>query len=228
MVVTDAEELTELLTRAAENGISGQVHAIGDGGVRMVLDVYEQLPDTAATPLQRRIEHAQLIDPADVPRFGALGVAASVQPVHLRSDAHPQRTAWGERAENSFPLRALDASGATIPFGTDAPIEPADPWPGIAVAVVRRDPFKPGDRATAPDQAIDLARALRAACIDPQAVARQSDVGRLTPGNRADLLVIPAAAFGNQQLDAEVLASTRPLATLIDGEVVHRRPTFDP
>ena len=99
------------------------------------------------TRCRRAIEHAQLVDPADVPRFGALGVAASVQPVHLRSDAEPQREAWGERADNTFPLRALIAGGALIPFGTDAPVEPPDPWPGIAVAVARRDPSRPADDA---------------------------------------------------------------------------------
>ena len=72
---------------------------------------------------------AQLVDPRDVARFGAMGVAASVQPVHLRSDAAPQRVAWGERTHNSFPLAGLIAGGALIPFGTDAPVEPVDPWP---------------------------------------------------------------------------------------------------
>ena len=146
MVVTDAEELAELLTRAAGAGISAQVHAIGDAAVRLALDGFASTT-AADRPLKRRVEHAQLVDPADTPRFGALGVAASVQPVHLRSDAEPARIAWGERAENTFPLRAIADGGALIPFGTDAPVEPPDPWPGIAVAVARRDPFEPDSAA---------------------------------------------------------------------------------
>ena len=224
MVMTDAEELTELLTRAGEAGISGQVHAIGDAAVRMALDVYESLPPTP--PLMRRIEHAQLVDPADVPRFGRLGVAASVQPVHLRSDAEPARVAWGDRAENTFPLAGLVSGGALIPLGTDAPVEPADPWPGIAVAVVRREPFKSEDRQTAAHQRISLERAIRAACVDPASVAAQPDVGRLTPGCRADLIVVPANSL-REPFDAAAFAATRPVATLLDGEVVFRSTTFE-
>src|SRR5450759_3286952 len=114
MVVTDAAELTELLEAAGTAGIVGEVHAIGDAAVRMALDVLERVHVEDAF-LMPRIEHAQLVDPADQPRFGRLGVAASVQPVHLRSDAAQERLAWGERAENSFPLRTLIQGGALIP-----------------------------------------------------------------------------------------------------------------
>ena len=221
MVVTDADELRELLSRAAAGGISGEVHAIGDAAVRMVLDVYEELgPHRLA--MMRRIEHAQLVDPLDQPRFGALGVAASVQPVHLRSDAVQERDAWGIRAEESFPLRALINGGALIPFGTDAPVEPADPWPGIATAVARRDPF---DEEAAPlgiDHAISVERAIRAACLDPALVAGRDDLGRLLPGCVADLIVVPALVAEDES-DPAALASVRPLATLIDGELVPRR-----
>ena len=223
LVITDEEELTDLLTRAASGGIVGQVHAIGDAAVRSALDVYQKLP--ANDGPMRRIEHAQLVDPADMPRFGALRVAASVQPVHLRSDADPARVAWGDRSENTFPLRALVDGGALIPIGTDSPVEPPDPWPGIAVAVARRDPFKPKDQLTGAHHAIGLARALRAACLDPALVAGQQDVGRLTPGSRADLLVVPSAPF-REPFDPAEFAAIRPLATLIDGETVYRNEAW--
>jgi hypothetical protein len=223
MFLDAPEELREDLTSAAQAGISGQVHAIGDAAVRAVLDVFETVPRGPLTP---RVEHAQLVDPADVPRFGRLGVAASLQPVHLRSDAEPARAAWGERAENAFPVGALIASGALIPFGTDAPVEPPDPWPGLAVAVVRREPSRSADTPLGAPHAIDLSRAIRAACLDPALVAGQPDVGRLTVGSRADLLVVPAAGFG-EPFDAAALARTRPLATLIDGEIAYVSPDFD-
>jgi predicted amidohydrolase YtcJ len=219
LVVTDREELADLLGTAGNAGIAGEVHAIGDAGVRMVLDVMERLPalDSAA---MRRVEHAQLIDPADQSRFGSLGVAASVQPVHLRSDAPQARIAWGERALNAFPLRSLLDGGALIPFGTDAPVEPADPWPGIAVAVARRDPFDSRAEPLGPEQAITLARSIRAACLDPALVAGRDDLGRLLPGCLADLLIVPAGSL-DESSDPAVIASTRPLATLIDGRPVH-------
>jgi predicted amidohydrolase YtcJ len=228
MVLMDAQELSELLRRAAAAGIVGQVHAIGDRAVRRVLYVYESLPRPAGLQM-RRIEHAQLVEPADAPRFGALAVAASVQPVHLRSDARPAREAWGERAENTFPLKALIKGGALIPLGTDAPVEAPDPWPGIAVAVARRDPFDDDQALTGAHNAITLARAVRAACLDPQLVAGESGLGRLMPGSRADLLVVPAGPFEESRpFEPAAFASMRPLATLIDGETAHRDPSFDP
>lgn len=229
MVLTDAEELSELLARAATAGISGQVHAIGDAAVRSVLDVFAGTPqraDQGSPRLMRRIEHAQLVDPADMARFGGLGLAASLQPVHLRSDAATARVAWGERSENTFPLRALIDGGALIPLGTDAPVEPADPWPGIAVAVARRDPFKVDDPLTGAHHAISLERAIRAACLDPAMVAAEPLLGRLMPGYRADLLVVSAQRF-SEPFDAAAFARTRPLVTMIDGEVVHRSDVFD-
>ncbi|MEX2546543.1 MAG: amidohydrolase [Chloroflexota bacterium] len=224
MILTEARELAELLGRAAAAGISGQVHAIGDAAVRSVLDVFAAAP--VSTRLMRRIEHAQLVDPADMTRFGELGVAASLQPVHLRSDAVPARVAWGLRTENTFPLRALVEGGALIPLGTDAPVEPADPWPGIAVAVARRDPFRVDDQVTGAHHAVSLARAVRAACLDPAIVADEPLLGRLISGYRADLLVVPAESF-REPFDAAAFARIRPLATMIDGEVVHRSDAFE-
>lgn len=213
-------------TRAAESaGIATQIHAIGDGAVRAALDVFASIPANHGLSLRRRIEHAQLVDPADQPRFGALGVAASVQPCHLRSDAPQIRAGWGARADNAFPLRGILDGGALIPFGTDAPVEQPDPWPGICVAIARRDP---DDDAAAPigaEHAISLDRALRAACLDPALVAGLDDLGRLTSGMRADLLIVPAAVFA-AQVDPSALAHTRPVATLIDGQVVFRDSSF--
>ena len=218
MVVTDAQELADLLRRAALGGIVGEVHAIGDAAVRMALDVFAAT-SAVDSPLRPRIEHAQLVDPADQPRFGALGIAASVQPVHLRSDAQQQRQAWGSRSENTFPLRAFVEAGALIPFGTDAPVEPPDPWPGIAVAVARRDPFDADEMPTGADQAISIERAIRAACLDPALVAGRADQGRLLAGAVADLVVVPANVV-DQDTDPAELASTRPLATMLDGQLI--------
>ncbi|MEA2676821.1 MAG: hypothetical protein QOJ81_962 [Chloroflexota bacterium] len=227
MFITSREELTDLARHAEEHGLAVQIHAIGDAAARAVLDVFESLrPQPGGLPLMRRMEHAQLVDPIDQPRFGRLGVAASVQPVHLRSDIPQIKLGWGDRGEYAIPLRGLLDGGALIPFGTDAPVEPPDPWPGIATALVRRDPADDSAPPVGARQAIDLARALRAACLDPALVAGQTDIGHLTPGARADLLVVPAAGFG-QRIDAAALANTRPLATLIDGQVVHRAARFD-
>ncbi len=128
----------------------------------------------AGGPLVPRVEHVQLVDPADLPRFARHGIAASVQPVHLRSDAAQARHLWGERAERSgYPWRSLAESGALLPFGTDAPIEPIDPWPGIAIAVTRADAsWPPGHRA------VRSSRGARPGTGDPRRLPRRAAVGR--------------------------------------------------
>ena len=224
MFVARREELARHLGRAAGAGISGQVHAIGDAAVRLALDLLAEQPRLALRP---RIEHAQLVHPDDVPRFGQLGVAASIQPIHLRSDAAMARRSWGARAELAFPIAGALAGGALVPFGTDAPVEPIDPWPGIAVAMCRRDPLRLTDQPLGRQHAIDLAAALRSACLHPALVAGEEDRGRLVAGHRADMLVVPSRPFDNSA-DAAVIAQARPLATLLDGEPVFRAPEFDP
>jgi predicted amidohydrolase YtcJ len=225
MFIMPVDELADDTRTAESAGIATQIHAIGDGAVRAVLDVFASIPQNRRLALWRRVEHAQLVDLADQPRFGELGVAASVQPCHLISDAPQVRAGWGERAGNAFPLRGMLDGGALIPFGTDAPVEQPDPWPGIAAALARRDPNDDTAALVGAEHAIPLDRAIRAACLDPALVAGLEDLGRLTSGMRADLLVVPAASFVALP-DPGMLAHTRPLATLIDGEVVFRDPSF--
>jgi hypothetical protein len=169
-----------------------------------------------------RLEHVQLLDPADRRSFVAAGIAASVQPVHLGSDAAQARKLWGERAERSgYTWASIAATGAVMPFGTDAPVEPFDPWPGIALAVRREDPRWPaGTPAFGPDETLSLERALRAACVDPAVCAREPDRGRLVVGQRADLAVIPAAALREPVEPGGALATARPTIVVLDGKVV--------
>ncbi len=217
------EQLAEAAGRAAEAGIASEIHAIGDGAVRTVLDVIEALP--AVPGAMHRVEHAQLIDRADIGRFGALDIPASVQPSHLLSDAAAMRRSWGARAATAFPLASLVAAGALTPFGTDAPVEPADPWPGLAAAVTRRGAGWAEADAFHLEEAVDLDRALRAACLDGPRSARVHDQGHLDVGARADLLVVRAAILADP-VDPDVLATARPQATLLDGEVIHLAPGF--
>jgi hypothetical protein len=225
MPFRSAEQLVELADRAAAAGIASEIHAIGDAAVRTVLDVIEALPTVAGA--RHRVEHAQLVDAADIPRFGALGIPASVQPSHLLSDAAAMRASWGARSATAFPLAALDAGGAVLPFGTDAPVESADPWRGLAAAVTRRGAGWSESEAFHPEQAIGLDRALRGACLDGPRSANINDEGHLDIGARADMLVVPAAIF-DEPATPDLIASTRPSATLLDGEIIYRDADFDP
>jgi predicted amidohydrolase YtcJ len=116
-----------------------------------------------------------------------------------------------------------------MPFGTDAPVEPPDPWRGLAAAVARRDPSWPADRAAFhPEQSIPAWRAIRAACLDPAVSVGARDEGRLLPGFRADFIVVPGDGLVADDPTGAVLAGTRPLATVLDGDVVHRSGGFSP
>ena len=213
------DELRAQAARAAMLGITTQIHGIGDAAVRTALDVLA--PTVGATALMPRVEHAQLVSDADIPRFVALGIAASMQPVHVRSDAGKARRLWGPRAEaRGYALAALAATGAVIPLGTDAPVEPVDPWPGLACAVTRSAPSWPaGTPPFGPGNALVLWRAIRAACVDPALSAGETDRGRLVPGHRADVLVLPAVAVEEPVEVGGALWHARPRLVLLDGEV---------
>jgi len=171
-----------------------------------------------------RLEHVQLCHPDDRARFARLGVAASVQPIHLREDAPGARRDWGARAESAgYAWRTLLHAGATIAFGQDAPLEPLDPWPGIALSVLRRDPtWDPAAAAFGPAEAITLEQALRASTVGPWQTLRAPLGGRLVPGSLADVVVLPSLP------DEELLGSAefdriRPRLVLLDGEVAFER-----
>jgi predicted amidohydrolase YtcJ len=217
--VTPPEVLRDLAGRAAEAGIASQVHAIGDAAARAALDALE--PTVGRVALMPRLEHVQLLHPDDLGRLAAAGIAASVQPVHLREDAATARRDWGERAEaRAYPWRSLLESGAVLAFGTDAPVEPIDPWPGIAMAVLRRSPGWGSDVSVfGPDEGLTLEQALRAATIGPSITARQPDRGRLVPGARADLIVLPASPREPSEDASRGFADVRPRLVMIDGEV---------
>ena len=217
--LTHPDELRAQADRAATLGIATQIHGIGDAAVRAALDALA--PTVGATPLVPRVEHTQLIHADDVPRFAALGIAASFQPVHVRTDQEKARRLWGTRAElGAYALGAIARTGALVPTGTDAPVELIDPWPGVACAVTRAAPSWPaGTPPLGPSNALSLWRSLRAACVDPALSAGERDRGRLVPGDRADLVVLPAAALAERVEVGGALWHARPRLVLVDGEV---------
>jgi predicted amidohydrolase YtcJ len=121
-------------------------------------------------------------------------------------------------------MGSLLETGAVVAFGTDAPVEPIDPWPGLSMAVTRVDGSWPaGSPPFGPDERVSLDQALRAICVAPAVVAAESDRGRLVPGQRADLVVIPASALSHPIEPGGALATARPRMVLIDGEIAFER-----
>ena len=222
-LLTSPPEFLRVRTQtAAQAGIATTIHAIGDAAVRLGLDVLG--PTAPSATFMPRLEHVQLCHPDDRRRFGELGVAASLQPIHLREDAAGARRDWGARAESAgYTWRSLLDVGATLAFGQDAPLEPLDPWPGIALSVLRRDPiWAPDAGQFGPHEALTLEAALRASIVGPWQTVRDPLGGRLIPGSLGDLVVLPSMPDDKLLGDAD-FDRIRPRLVLVDGEVVFER-----
>jgi predicted amidohydrolase YtcJ len=219
MNTTGLEELERVARLAASIDFQLAVHAIGDRANRETLDLYERtLRDR---PERRwRIEHAQHLDPADIPRFAELGVIASMQGVHCTSDGPwvPQRLG-AERAEaGAYVWRKLIDSGAVVCNGTDAPIEDVDPIANFHASVTRRMPngelFYPAQRMTREE-------ALRSYTINAAYAAFEEDVkGSLRSGKLADVTVLSRDIL---TVSAEQILDTEVLYTIVGGRVLYER-----
>src|SRR5439155_25156800 len=131
-----------------------------------------------------------LIHPEDVPRFARLGVVASMQPIHATSDMHMAERHWGGRARHGYAWRSLRRAGATLAFGTDAPVEPLEPLRSLYAAVARRR--EDGEPAAGwyPEERLTLAEALEAYTLGSAiGLGARDELGDLAVGKRADLVV---------------------------------------
>ncbi len=217
--ITSREELEELIRRGAEAGFPVAVHAIGDRANRDALDAFEATRDVwQPLGLRQRIEHAQCLAPDDVPRFAALGVAASVQFVHATSDREIAERIWADRIERAYLFRSLVDSGAVVVNGSDAPVEELDPLTGIRAGVLRTTDERPAWR---PQEAVTLEQALQATCVAPAWLSHdERRRGRLLPGYLADLVVLSRDPF-------EDLDGCEVVATMVGGRWVHNPPPWE-
>lgn len=185
-------QLRNLMSRAAMDGFQTAVHAIGDAANAEVLSAIEELAESYEGDRRWRIEHAQIIDPADIPMLGQHGVIASVQPLHQTSDRLMAEARLGpDRLEGAYPWRSIIAAGGRLAFGSDAPVEPADPFAGMAAAISRTDADGQPFGGWFPSQAVSREVALAGFTSDA-AFAGFADgrFGRLLPGERADFIFV--------------------------------------
>jgi predicted amidohydrolase YtcJ len=221
--ITSGEELADIALRAAGAGWPVAVHAIGDRANREALDAFESTRDEwHPRGLRPRIEHAQCLDPTDLPRFAELGVACSVQFSHAPSDRDLAERFWPERLEGAYAYRSLLASGAVVANGSDAPIEELDPLAGIRAAVTRTIDDRAGWRM---QEALTVEQALHATTVAPAWLAGDEKTrGKLIPGFLADLVVLSRDPV---ECPPDELESVEVVATMVGGRWVHNAPPWD-
>jgi predicted amidohydrolase YtcJ len=217
--ITSRAELEEIVRRGAAIGWPVAVHAIGDRANRDALDAFEATREEwAPRGLRQRIEHAQCLTPEDLPRFAALGVAASVQFSHAPSDRDLADRFWAGKTDGAYAFRSLLESGAVVANGSDAPIEELEPLAGIRAGVERTIDERP---AWHPEQTIDVEQALEATCVTPAWLSGdERRRGKLLPGYLADLVVLSTDPL-------EDLDGCEVVATMVGGRWAHNPPPWE-
>jgi predicted amidohydrolase YtcJ len=230
LLTTDTARLRPMLAKALERGIQVETHAIGDRANRLVLDFYEQAMN--AVPAGRRgavkeprwrIEHAQIVDPADRPRFKSLGIIPSMQPSHAVGDLYfaPARLGTA-RLAGAYSWQSFIALGLPVAGGSDAPVERGEPMIEFHAAVTRKDvQGRSGpDADWHPEEKVSRDEALKMFTRYPAFAAFEEDRrGSIEPGKWADLTVLDHDIMTIPEAD---ILTTRNVMTVIAGEIVYR------
>jgi len=226
VVVVDKDTMYTAASKASKLGLASTIHAIGDRAVHDVLDIFEtirqeeqqnQIPRSAR---RHRIEHVQIIHPDDVGRLAELDIIASMQPIHAASDWEMADRYWGDRAAYSYQWRLQLDAGATLVFGSDAPIDPFDPRMGLYAAITRQDLNGHPADGWYPDGRLTLDDALHAYTVAPAyAAGLETQQGKLAQGYLADLIVADDAPH---DLNPQALLDWSIVGTMVGGIWRHR------
>jgi predicted amidohydrolase YtcJ len=219
----DKEKFFEYGSQAVDNGISLAVHAIGDRANHEVLKGFSDLrkyEKMKRYPLLRhRIEHVQLLHPADSKRLAELDLIASMQPIHATSDMEKADKSWGDRCGDAYAWKTQLGNGTRLVFGSDAPVESPNPFRGLYAAVTRRrEDGSPGEAGWYPEQRMTISEALHAYTDNPAyAAGMENRLGKIKAGFLADLVVLEKNPF---ECHPSELFKLRPLATMVAGNWV--------
>lgn len=220
-----AEELAGTLARYDSAGLQVELHAIGDRAIRMALDAFEAVARrNGARDRRGRVEHVEVPDPADVPRFARLGVIASTQAIFASPDPATLENyapmLGPARSARAMPFRALDDAGATQAFGSDYPVFPMDPLLGVYTAVTRQLPDGSPAGGWYPQHRISVESAVRHYTRgSAYAAFREREIGVLKPGMLADLVVLSEPIVG---APASALLRAKPVLTVMGGRDTYR------
>jgi len=217
------EEVRALASLAATHGVQLAVHAIGDRANREALDIFEATfkANPTVKDWRWRIEHAQHLSAADIPRFGRLGVIASMQGIHATSDAPYVRARLGEArvAEGGYVWQKLMQSGAVVSNGTDVPVERIDPMPNLYATITRMT----RDGAFYPDQRMSRVEALKSYTYNAAYAAKEETLkGSLAVGKLGDITVLTGNPLTVPEAEIPAIGVAY---TIVGGAVKYRRPT---
>lgn len=212
-------QLKNLMSRAAMDHFQVAVHAIGDGANAQVLGAIEDLSLTYTGDRRWRIEHAQIVDPGDLPRFGKNGIIASMQPIHQTSDRLMAEARLGPgRLAGAYAWKSMLSNGVPLAFGSDAPVEQADPFAGFAAAISRQGPDNQPPGGWQPQEKVSREEAL-AAYTTGAAYAgfAEGRFGRLTLGERADFVIVDTDPM---TASPAAIRATKVLQSWVGGKLV--------
>jgi predicted amidohydrolase YtcJ len=217
-------EIDAMIAKAMRKGYQVNVHAIGDAGNRQILDAFaKEIPLHHAQALRNRIEHAQVVTLADIPRFKSIGIIPSMQPTHATSDKNMAEQRIGpERMKGAYAWRTFLAQGSRIACGSDFPVEAPNPFFGIHAAVTRQDADGNPIAGWYPEQEMSLKEAFRCFTLDAAYAGHQENrLGSLERGKYADFIVVDRDLFKISPYD---IHKTIVLETWVGGRRVYRKP----
>lgn len=216
------EEYERGILAANAAGFGVRIHAIGDKAVRWCIDAYEksnEVNDAANKGIKNAIEHIETIIPEDIPRIGAAGIVASMQPEHLPQDNNDKLTRLGlERAKTEWAFKSIQDGGAVLAFGSDYPVATFSPFSGMYYAITRNS-YEGEPTGFNPEEKLSLYDTLRAYTYGGAYVSDMEDeVGTLEVGKLADIAVLDRNLF---TIDVEDIKSTQSILTMVDGKIVY-------
>jgi predicted amidohydrolase YtcJ len=213
-------QMYEHVVNADKNGLQVMIHAIGDRANATILDIYERVArEDGARDRRFRIEHAQHLRPQDIPRFGQLGVVASMQPVHLTDDGRWAGKRLDEkRLKGTYAFRTLLDTNTHLAFGTDWAVAPLNPFFGVCAAVTRQTTDGKNPGGWIPEQKITVEEAVRAYTAGSAYAEFQENVkGTLAAGKLADFIIVSDDIFTAPPVK---MLQAKVLTTVVDGKVV--------
>lgn len=215
------ESLNKSVIAANKAGLPVRIHCVSEGAVRMALDAFEaSLEANGQHGLVNTIEHLETVDPADIPRFGQLGVVASMQAEHMPLEHNEKVMRLGEeRCRYEWPFKSLLEAGATIAFGTDFPVVYYNQFPGIYASIARKN-YDGTIAGVDNGEVMTLPQALKANTICAAYVyGRDDELGTLEAGKLADIIVLDRNLF---DVPVDDINDTKVILTMMDGNITYQ------